>query len=299
MKLGRVLASTIVFSFLFIYGCSTDKTILDFDGVYDAVPFTCMGLCPVHMLIENGQVSFYNTDHSTLEHAGIIEGNLWKIWKDKPILVASYDNGITMQVIGHDSFIELPRLEMTADEFKSLNVSMENSLTDFLDFMEDPLLVMGSGANESWKCLRLIHEGYCSDSASRLFNAETSYDDGIITAELIYTGDSPTKISASPTEIDTEIFIVEPDGGILQLRVYCDNNQETIHLEKGDALVYRIDLNDFTTYGDIPGGISEYFKPGLEYGIICRFSFSLPKDYINSSYLRAVINDMQGEPLDL
>ncbi len=132
---------------------------------------------------------------------------------------------------------------------------------------------------------------------SRLFTADTTYGDGIITVKLIYTGENPTKILASASEIDTEIYIIEPDNNILQLRLYGDNNQETIPLNEGDALVYRIDLNDFTVYGDIPDEISEYFKQGLEYGIICRFGFSFPEGYINSSYLRAVINDMSAEKL--
>lgn len=272
------------------------NTSSEFDGVYDALPFTCMGYCPVYMLIEDGAISLYNTDHQTLDHAGTINReHWWNIWKNKPILVSRYDHGITMQIAGVESFIALPDLEMTPVEFKNLHVSTENTLDDFLLFMEDPALVMGAGRNEGWDQLRLVHEGFCRSRINELFDTHLSYTNGFITIAMTYTDEKSTKIKASKEKIQAKFYFISPDNTVVSLSSFSGGDANTIELSKDDVLEYQYDMTYLDGFSEYPYVISDHFQPNVEYGIFCLLQFSFPADEIYSPYLRAVINNTSNQ----
>jgi len=123
----------ILFFLLLSLGCFEPQQSSEFDGVYDAFPFnTCLADYDVYLLIDKGNMLIYGP-HQELREAGRIERGRWSIWKDQEIILKRKLDSLTMQVLGEDSFCELPLLSMTKEEFLSLKVSQKRGVGEILE----------------------------------------------------------------------------------------------------------------------------------------------------------------------
>ena len=197
----------------------------------------------VYLAITHGNVYVYGT-HSILHEAGQIEGDRWKLWKDHEIILTRTESGLSMQVLGEDSFVELPRLSMTLDEFFELDTLKTETISQFLvDFEKPP--VWGGDFDRKWKTLRKWSDvyGHIPYSLEWALKFDSVIISNTLFVTLTYTYDEPLGLVFNPTNFHGKLYLIKSDGQIHYEEFPSYEDNDLVMMEPGQCFKYSKDLD--------------------------------------------------------
>lgn len=242
----------------FISGCSPDsgsrhkkinsENSSEYDGVYNAYPIPqCMSSGSDYMLISHGKIQLYGRCHQILQEAGEIQNRLWNLWPNKEVLLTKTQDGIAMQVVGQDSFIEFPRLPMTEEEFRQLEVYSTNTTAEFLERWDEPPIPEG-GWDSNWKIRRKWTDVYgqrkTSIARGDWFEPEATISNGTLHITIRYVLDESIGLVFNPDEFKGEIYLLTPDKSIMHYDFDPYIETDLVMIEPEQTFTYQLQLHD-------------------------------------------------------
>jgi len=178
--------------------------------------------------------------HKVLHKVGCIEQGRWSIWKNREVVLKRKSDSLTMQIIGEDSFCELPRIAMTKDEFRNLEVSKTEGISEFLEFWDKPP-IHGNGANRNWELSRKIGYGPVRNIDGCL-HSKVSLIGNILTVTVSSLMDESIKLVFNPTDFNGRVIVIPKDRKPKVFEFDSEEEASLVVLEPKQSINYMINL---------------------------------------------------------
>lgn len=260
-------------------GCSLRNG--KYDGIYDAHPFD-IGASggDLYLVIDKGKV-YLSDEAGEWYQAGYIQGNSWIAWNGCEILFTKGTNSIVMQLIGQESYLEFPAIEMGSKESFLLNKVRAKPFDDFVSTWPDPPQ-HGRGIDARWKTIRKWTDVYGYDAkieTDRCFVTDISLSNIVLVCTLTYVGNEELGFVLYPKSFKGIITVISQYGVGETITINPSSEPVLTMMLPGESIRYEVDLARFTKLPQL----SERLSDGI---LFSQFEVDMPKLSVRSNVIR-------------